>query len=121
MGQINTTGGGAGGGGNVTIYAGSSFFGLITSISTNEIVTVSNGTSNSGNVTLVTSQAVTSDNQPIVLDTHGVITSGNTIQANTTLAQAGIRTGMIDTHIAGGSAAGGDVVPVEWDEKTRGS
>lgn len=110
MGEINTTGGGAGGGGNVTIYAGSSFFGLITSISTNEIVTVSNGTSNSGSVTLVTSQAVTSDNQPIVLDAHGVISSGNTIQANTTLAQAGIRTGMIDTHIAGGSAAGGDVV-----------
>ncbi|MBX9689681.1 MAG: hypothetical protein K2X27_23420 [Candidatus Obscuribacterales bacterium] len=109
LGEINSSGAGAGGGGNVTIYAGSSFLGLVTSISTNKIVTVSNGTSNSGNVTLQTTQAVTSDNQPLVLNAQGSITSGNTIQAGATLAQAGIKTGMIDTHIAGGAAAGGNV------------
>lgn len=93
----------------MTIYAGSSFLGLVTSISTNKIVTVSNGTLNSGNVTLQTTQAVTSDNQPLILNAQGSITSGNTIQAGTTLAQAGIRTGEIDTHISGGAAAGGNV------------
>ena len=109
LGEINSSGAGAGGGGNVTIYAGSSFLGLITSINTNKIVTVSNGTSNSGNVTLQTTQAVTSDSQPLVLNAQGSITSGNTIQAGATLAQAGIKTGMIDTHISGGAAAGGNV------------
>lgn len=109
LGEINSSGGGAGGGGDVTIYAGSSFFGLVTSIAVNKIGTVSNGTSNSGAVTLQTTQAVTSDGQPLLIDAHGAITSGNTIQPGASLAQAGISTGIIDTEVAGGSAAAGNV------------
>ncbi len=109
IGVINTSGGGAGGGGNVTIYAGSSSLSPVTSISTNKIVTTSNGTLNSGYVTLRTTQAVTSDLQPLVLNAQGAITSGNTIQPGATLALAGISTGNISTVVNGGSQAGGNV------------
>jgi hypothetical protein len=108
-GEINTSGGGAGGGGNVTIYAGASSLLPVTSISTNKIETISNGTLNSGSVTLETTQAVTSDLQPLVLDAHGAITSGNTIQPGTP-SMAGISTGSIDTEVKGGSQKAGDVI-----------
>ncbi|MBX9877390.1 MAG: hypothetical protein K2Y22_02945 [Candidatus Obscuribacterales bacterium] len=109
IGEINTVGGGAGGGGSVTIYAGASSLSPVTSININQIATTSNGTLNSGSVILQTTQAVTSDLQPLVLDAHAVITSGNTIQPGATLAQAGISTGAINTDVAGGSQKGGDV------------
>jgi hypothetical protein len=109
LGEINTSGGGTGGGGNVTIYAGASSLLPITAINTNKVVTVSSGTSASGSVTLETTQAVTSDAQPLVLNAHGVITSGNTIIPGATLTLAGISTGSIDTHVNGGAQAAGNV------------
>lgn len=109
LGEIDSSGSGAGGGGDVTIYAGSSFLGLVTSISTNTIKTVSSGTSNSGIVTLQTTQAVTSDGLALAIDAHGKITSGNTIIPGAALAQAGISTGALNTQVAGGAAAAGNV------------
>ncbi len=109
LGTINTSGALEGGGGNVTIFAGADPAVASNSITTNKIVTISTGALSSGNVTLATTQAVTSDGQKLVFDASGHIASGNSIQAGSTLAKSGITTGDIDTHVNGGAAAAGNV------------
>lgn len=104
---INTSGTGSGNGGNVTIFAGADSGTAITT----GAITSSGGSSggSSGSVTLSTTQAVTSDGNPLVFNANGSITSGNSIQNGSTLQAAGITTGEITTGIAGGSGSAGNV------------